>query len=201
MSRYQLLAVTLLLTSCATSNDTVATASPAEEFYQNIAVLCGQSFAGKIVTNTPASASPDPFEGKALVMQVRECNTGETRIPFHVGDDHSRTWVITRQGAGLRLKHDHRHADGSADAVTLYGGDTQQAGTVGRQEFPIDAESTALFQARGMQASLTNIWAMEIEPGTKFVYELRRPGGRLFRVEFDLTRPVATPPPAWGVSP
>jgi hypothetical protein len=42
-------------------------------------------------------------------------------------------------------------------------------------------------------ASLTNTWAMEIESGRLFVYELSRPGGRLFRVEFDLSRPV--PPP------
>jgi hypothetical protein len=34
---------------------------------------------------------------------------------------------------------------------------------------------------------------MEVEPGRVFVYELSRPGGRLFRVEFDLARPVANP--------
>jgi hypothetical protein len=39
---------------------------------------------------------------------------------------------------------------------------------------------------------------MEIEPGERFVYELARPGtARLFRVEFDLTTPVAEPPPPW----
>lgn len=207
MNRYQLLAATLLLTSCATSTDTALTAvdpvatSPADEFYQNIAALCGRSFAGKIAVNTPASATPDPFAGKALVMRVRDCNENELRIPFHVGDDHSRTWVITRRADGLQLKHDHRHADGSPDAVTLYGGQTHEAGTGQRQQFPVDAESIALFQAQGMQASLTNTWAMEVVPREKFVYELSRPGGRLFRVEFDLTHAVATPPPAWGASP
>jgi hypothetical protein len=34
---------------------------------------------------------------------------------------------------------------------------------------------------------------MEVDPGRVFVYELSRPGGRLFRVEFDLTRPVPNP--------
>ena len=206
MNRYRLLAATLLLTSCATSEKVpsgaypVATA-PADKFYSSIVALCGQSFAGRIVANTPASATPDPFAGKALVMHVRDCNEKELRIPFHVGDDHSRTWVLTRLSDGLRLKHDHRHADGSADAVTLYGGQTHEAGTAQRQEFPADAESIALFQAQGMQASLTNTWAMEIVSGRKFVYELSRPNGRLFQVEFDLSRPVATPPPAWGASP
>ena len=204
MNKSILLAATLSLAACASvpapapepgSQDE---ATPADTFYQRIASLCGQSFAGRIVANTPASATPDPFDGKTLVMQVRECSEGELRIPFHVGDDHSRTWVITRPGNALRLKHDHRHDDGSADATTLYGGDTRDAGTAQRQEFPVDSESVALFRAQGMQASLLNTWAMEITPGKNFVYELSRPGGRLFRVEFDLTRPVATPPAPWG---
>ena len=40
--------------------------------------------------------------------------------------------------------------------------------------------------------------AIEIAPGRQFVYELSRPGGRLFQVEFDLTRPVPPPPAPWG---
>ena len=38
----------------------------------------------------------------------------------------------------------------------------------------------------------------EIEPGKRFLYELSRPGGRLFQVEFDLTAPVPLPPAPWG---
>jgi hypothetical protein len=206
MNKLLLLAAALSLTSCATlpSSAPMAAsaveAAPADAFYQRLASLCGQSFAGRIVANTPASAEPDPFDGKALAMQVRECNDDELRIPFHVGDDHSRTWVISRQSEGLRLKHDHRHADGSADATTMYGGDTCNTGTAQRQEFPVDAESIAMFRAQGMQASLANTWAMEIVPGRSFVYELSRPGGRLFRVEFDLTQPVPAPPAPWGGS-
>ena len=29
-------------------------------------------------------------------MHVRDCSERELRIPFHVGDDRSRTWVVTR---------------------------------------------------------------------------------------------------------
>lgn len=134
-------------------------------------------------------------------MHVRECGDSELRIPFHVGDDRSRTWVLTRRADGLRLKHDHRHADGSPDATTMYGGDTRDAGSERRQEFPVDAESVALFRAQGLQASLTNTWAMEIQPESEFVYELSRPGGRLFRVSFDLTQPIPAPPAPWGTSP
>ena len=80
--------------------------------------------------------------------------------------------------------------DGTPDSLTLYGGDTSAAGTANRQEFPVDAESKALFEREGRSVSLTNVWAIEIEPGRAFVYELSRPN-RLFRVKFDLTRPIA----------
>ena len=174
--------------------------APADAFMAALARHCGQAFAGRIVANEPASAQPDAFEGKPLVMHVRGCDAPASRIdvPFHVGDDHSRTWVLTRTDGGLRLKHDHRHEDGSPDAVTLYGGDTSSAGTAVRQEFPVDAESVAMFKREGLEASVTNTWAMEIVPGQRFVYELSRPNGRLFVVEFDLSRPVALPPAPWG---
>ena len=131
-------------------------------------------------------------------MHVRGCEANELRIPFHVGEDRSRTWILTRTAAGLRLKHDHRHADGAPDAVTMYGGDTAGAGSEARQEFPVDAASVALFEATGRAVSITNTWAMEIEPGQRFLYELSRPTGRKFQVEFDLTRPVDAPPAPWG---
>lgn len=175
-------------------------AAPADAFLAAIAGHCGQAYAGRIIANQPASSTPDPFEGKTLVMHVRGCDepARELRIPFHVGDDHSRTWVLTRTAEGLRLKHDHRHADGSPDPVTMYGGDTAAAGTAQRQEFPVDAESIAMFEREGLKASVVNTWAMEIEPGARFVYELARPDGRLFQVEFDLTAPVPLPPAPWG---
>jgi hypothetical protein len=170
---------------------------PPDAFMARIASHCGQAFAGRIVANEPAQPD-DPFAGKALVMHVRVCAPGELKIPFHVGDDHSRTWVLTRTAEGLRLKHDHRHEDGSEDAVTQYGGDSTDPGTPWRQEFPVDPYSVALFQREGLAASLQNTWAMEIAPGERFVYELSRPSGRLFRVEFDLATPVALPPTPWG---
>ena len=170
--------------------------APADAFMAAIARHCGRAYAGRITANEPATPN-DPFDGKALIMHVRDCAPGELRIPFHVGDDHSRTWIVTRTGDGLRLKHDHRHVDGSADVLTMYGGDTVATGSANRQEFPVDADSRALFEREGLKASVGNTWAVEIDPDTKFVYELARPG-RLFRVEFDLARPVPIPPAAWG---
>ena len=67
-----------------------------------------------------------------------------------------------------------------------------------RQAFPVDAYSVEMFQREGRYASVANTWAMEIEPGARFLYELSRPSGRLFQVEFDLASPVALPPTPWG---
>ena len=170
---------------------------PADSFMTSIAQHCGQAYAGRVTVNEPPAAD-DPFEGKDLVMHVRDCSDDEIRIPFHVGDDRSRTWIISRTYDGIRLKHEHRHEDGSDDAITMYGGETTDDGTVSRQEFPVDQQSVRLFEDQGLNASMNNVWAMEIEPDERFVYELARPGTeRLFRVEFDLSAPVAEPPPAW----
>ncbi|WP_237067089.1 hypothetical protein [Microbulbifer guangxiensis] len=173
---------------------------PADIFLANIAALCGKAFSGRITANEPQTGQPDAFEGKTLVMHVRGCDQPqkELRIPFHVGDDHSRTWVLTRTDTGLRLKHDHRHEDGSEDAVTQYGGDTASAGSSTRQEFPVDADSIATFKREGLDASVENTWAMEIHPGSMFAYELTRPSGRHFRVEFDLEEEADLPPAPWG---
>ncbi len=191
-------AVVLALAACATPSATKH-AAPADAFFATIAAHCGKAYEGRIVANEPKSATPDPFEGQRLVMHVRGCATPTSRIeiPFHVGEDRSRTWILTRTETGLRLKHDHRHADGSPDAMTMYGGDTASTGSATRQAFPVDAESVAMFRRGGLTASVENTWAMEVHPHA-FVYELARPNGRLFRVEFDLTRPVTPPPAPWG---
>lgn len=170
---------------------------PQTVFLQRLQSLCGLAFEGHVAVDTPAEAN-NPFADKTLLMHVRECTDDGLRIPFHVGDDRSRTWVLSRTATGLRLKHDHRHADGTPDSTTLYGGDTTDDGSEQRQVFPVDAESIALFRAEGREASTRNTWAMEIRPGEQFVYELSRPGGRLFRVVFDLSRPVDAPPAPWG---
>lgn len=190
----------LPLASCAT---TPPAADPQAQFMARLAALCGKAFAGRIVGSEPAGADAD-MAGQPLVMHVRSCSPERVEIPFHVGEDRSRTWVITRIGSGaasgLRLKHDHRHKDGSSDPVTMYGGDTAEAGTARRQTFPVDAESIAMFRAGGLARSVTNVWAVEVDSAS-FAYELRRPPGptaRHFRVEFDLAREVPVPPTAWG---
>lgn len=159
----------------------------------NLRAYCGQAFEGRVVTTDAADAD---MRGQRLVMHVRDCSDDVIRIPFHVGADRSRTWVISRTAEGVRLKHDHRHEDGSEDVRTQYGGDSAAPGTATRQDFPADQYSKDLFRRENIPVSIDNVWTVEILPGRTYAYQLQRPN-RLLRVEFDLTRPVAAPPPPW----
>src|SRR5918996_5125433 len=167
--KYIWTAAILSLAGCVT----VPPERPADQWFDRVSGLCGQAFEGRLVSNDPADAT---FAGQRLMMHVRQCSEREIRIPFHVGADRSRTWVISRTPTGLRLKHDHRHEDGSPDALTMYGGDSRGPGTVARQEFPADAESIAMFTAQGRSVSNSNVWAIEVGDSV-FAYELRRPPG------------------------
>ena len=179
-----LAAALMALSACATAP---ARVSPQDAFFANLKALCGQTFAGRVVTTDAADAD---FARSRLLMHVRDCTANEVRIPFRVGENRSRTWVITRTADGVRLKHDHRHEDGTEDELSQYGGDTTNPGTATRQEFPVDAFSRDLFTRRNATVSNTNVWAVEVQPNRVFAYELRRPN-RHFRVEFDLSQPVA----------
>lgn len=178
------LCAALTLSACATAPEPT---SPQAVFMARLNALCGQRFEGRVVTT---DAVDDRFRSQRLLMHVRDCTPDEVRIPFSVGEDRSRVWIVTRTDQGLRLKHDHTHEDGTVDVLHMYGGDTTTSGTADRQAFPVDAFSVALFNANDAAVSTTNVWAMEVHPGRMFAYELRRPN-RHFRVEFDLTAPVA----------
>jgi len=181
---------TLLLAGCAATRPARA---PHDALWRDLTALCGKAYPGTVVE---APASDTTFAGRALVMHVRACGDSVIRIPFHVGVNRSRTWVLTRTGSGLRLKHDHRHEDGSEDAVTQYGGDLRVPHAPGLYEFPADT-----FTARLLPAARTNVWTVAVEPGARFVYALRREGtDRRFRIAFDLTKPIEAPPPPWGAA-
>ena len=116
-----------------------------------------------------------------------------------------------RRGRDLPLAYNRKEAKAHGEGGTLVGAalagrrvlvvdDVLTAGTAVRQEFPVDADSIALFGRTGADVSTTNTWAMEVEPGSRFLYELSRPGGRMFQVEFDLATPVAAPPAPWGAA-
>jgi hypothetical protein len=190
---FRCLAVTVCL---LVSSATIQAESSQQTFWDNLTALCGKAFAGEMTGF--ARPADDGWLGNSVIMHVRECSEDEIRIPLHVGTDRSRTWVLSRQASGFRLKHDHRHEDGTEDLVTWYGGHTTDPGRGWRQTFPADDFSKALFLAQGLAVSVGNFWSMEIHPEQqRFAYELVRPG-RHFRAEFDLSRTVEPPPPPWG---
>ena len=78
----------------------------------------------------------------------------------------------------------------------MYGGDTASEGTATEQSFPVDAESIANFTENGLSQSVTNVWHVYLNEST-FTYRLTRKN-RDFQVDFDLTKPVVTPPVPWG---
>jgi hypothetical protein len=164
-----------------------ATADPQDAFMAHLAAMCGRAFPG-----VATLGSSDDF-GDGLVMHVRHCESNEIQIPLHVGENRSRTWIVTRTADGLRLKHDHRLPDGSDDPVTQYGGDTVAPGTELEQSFPADA-----FTAELLPEAATNVWSMTLVPGERFTYHLTRNGEPRATFEFDLTEEVTPPPPPWG---
>ena len=211
MTRAAFILALIPLSACAAIPDAPSLLPlPAEQqgFWDALESHCGKAYAGSLASG---DARDEAFRGKAMRAHWAECTPTRIAIAFHVEDndeaggwDRSRTWLVSRTAEGLRLKHDHRHRDGSIDPVTQYGGDTLGEGTVRGQDFPVDAFSIAMFEREGLDQSLTNVWRVEVdpagEPDARFAYQLTRRNDptRLFRVTFDLTRPVPAPPPAWG---
>lgn len=180
-----------LIAFCSLSVSSAGAQAPAGAFLDAVRAHCGKAYAGQIIDPQPSDTM---FTNNRLVMHVREC--GDTvRIPFHVGANRSRTWVLTREGDQVRLKHDHRHEDGSEDRVTQYGGDSDPTASATTMTFPADSFTIAM-----LPYARTNVWTVEITP-TQFVYQLQRVGStRRVRVEFDVTRPVEAPRPPWGAA-
>ena len=163
-----------------------------DAFFNAIKAHCGKAFQGKVSKDNVGNT----FGDAKLVMHVRKCTDSEIQIPFHVGDDASRTWIVTKTGAGLMLKHDHRNEDGSFHSSTMYGGHTVDEGFPKVQSFPADVYSKSLFIESGIAASTDNVWQMMIYP-SRFSYRLIRPAREVL-VDFDLENPIATPSAPWG---
>lgn len=180
------------LVACGNA-DTAPDKSAGTDLFSALSARCGQAYQGRVMGEDPRD---EDWRSETLVMHIRECSDDEIRIPLHVGENRSRTWVVTRQGEGLRLKHDHRHEDGSEDVLTQYGGDTEGAVSGLTAEFPADQFSRDLFVREGIPVSADNVWLMQIE-GDTFTYGLTRPD-RNFRAVFDLSEPVDPPPAPWG---
>lgn len=163
-------------------------ASKLDSFWTTLQQHCGKAYEGTIVSG----ATPD-FSNKKLTMHIKACAENSIRIPFNVGDNRSRTWVLTRNKNHITLKHDHRHEDGSEDVVTQYGGTSTNEGFANMQIFPADIQTQ-----KTIPAAASNVWWITINDSS-FTYNLRRIGSdRLFTVSFNLKQPIEVPLAPWG---
>ncbi len=163
-------------------------ADSVDEYWANLHALCGKAFEGKVV-HEPG----DSMGNAKLVMHVRECTDERIRIPFVVGDDYSRTWVLTRLDDRIELRHDHRNEDGTPEEVTMYGGISPNPGSAKGQIFPTDEKSQQV-----LPDSWPSVWMMAFDEET-FTYYARRQGtDSYYHVDFYLTEEVDTPDAPWG---
>ncbi len=138
-------------------------------------------FDGEVV----AEKTPEgTFVGEPLRMQVQSWRNEEVRVAFQVGDDRSRTWVLTRQEDGrVHLRHDHRDPDGTPHDLTDYGGYGYVLEDWTSCSFAADERTT-----RMLPEAATNVWTMSFDrENDRFIYDLRRHDRPRFRAVFDLT--------------
>ncbi len=162
-------------------------------FMQTFQPFCGQAYSARIVQDS----APSPAWDHPLVVHIRDCEDSVIRMPLHVGDDRSRTWVLTLQPGVIDFQHYHLDEGGSPDAVSPYGGQTLDDGSATRQSFPADEASKTLFIANGLDISVNNTWIIDFPDPQTLRYQLTRPD-RLFEVQVDLSQAIPLPPPAWG---
>ena len=146
------------------------------EFFEAVSKLCGEKFEGEMTFPTEGQ---DSFAGKLLVASIETCTNEEIRIPFHVGADHSRTWIISKTQDGLQLKHDHRHEDGTPDEINMYGGLAGNDGSALSQSFSADNHTATI-----IPEAKTNVWTMTLSEDTNaFTYHLERHNAPRFTAE------------------
>ncbi|MGF1585078.1 MAG: hypothetical protein ACFCUM_07140 [Bacteroidales bacterium] len=152
-------------------------------FLDNLSGLCGQSFRGKELYTAPGR---DSWAEKEFVMHVTVCEDDRVHIPFHLDDDHSRTWMFLAEENGLRFRHDHRHEDGTPEDQTLYGGYADGTGSAFLQKFPADQYTIDL-----LTDTLGREWRVILaEDLSTMTYQLHYSGQLMFAAEFDLTEPI-----------
>ena len=169
------LIVCLLLFSCD------AMAQGHDAFFRKLRSKKGTTFHGKAIY-MPDTTKANDFWGKKLRFTISKVN-GEIRMPFIVGENTSRTWILRKANGGLVLKHDHMHEDGKPDSISNYGGNSDpEIGTKYIQYFPADE-----FTAKLIPAAAGNRWIMQFSPDKKkFYYILERDKILRFKAEFEL---------------
>ncbi len=161
-------------------------------FWHKLEGLCDQAFAGRVSDVTDYYR--EAIVGRELIAHGVSCADERIHVALHVDDDRSRNWILTRVDGTIRLKHDHRHPDGTEEEISQYGGDAPVPGLPERQIFPADAHTADILPKRA-----DNFWFMHFLDEDTFHYGVHWPKqGHSIRLEFDLSTPVEPPLLPWG---
>lgn len=179
IQRIVLPSVLLLSTLIGTSASIAAPAelnNEQESFFESLKALCKASFSGEMTFPTEGQ---DSFAGKKLIANFEACSDSQIQIPFAVGEDTSRTWLINKTEFGLQLKHDHRHKDGSEHEINMYGGMAISGGTSLSQSFAADKHTATI-----IPAASTNVWTLTLSDDAQtLTYHLERNAAPRFTAE------------------
>ena len=150
-------------------------------FFEHMRAMCGQTFGGRTIY---AEAHDRTFEPARLYFVVEECSEDELRIPFIVGDDDSRTWILEMGDDGLSFRHEHLRPDGTPHEVSGFGGHATRDGSATFQSFP------DFWATEETPAEEHRVWRLRIIPEHDlFVYYLDRGGASAYRLAFYLAPP------------
>lgn len=165
----------------ATGSDPGDPAEAQRAFFENMRAMCGQTFGGRTVF---AEEGDTTFEPARLYFVVEECDGDELRMPFVVGGDASRTWVLTLDDDGLTFHHEHLRDDGTEYETSGFGGRASDDGTALFQHFP------DFWATEATPAAERRVWRLRIDPEHDlFVYYLDRGGRLAYRLVFHLGPP------------
>lgn len=161
-------------------------------FWQQLQRLCGQAFPGRISDVTEYYR--EAIGGRELIAHGVSCEDERIHVALHVDENRSRNWILSLVDGSIRLKHDHRHPDGTEEDISQYGGDAPVPGLPHRQIFPADAHTSEILPQRA-----DNFWFMDFADDNTFYYGVHWPKyGHSIRLAFDLSRPVPAPQRPWG---
>lgn len=181
----------VILFSCGTQTQRTTDNEPVQlfdsdihqAFLENLASLCGKSFSGEQVYR---SHHGDSWAHRKMIMHVTVCEDDRVYIPFHIDDDHSRTWMFVAEDGRLRFMHQHLHEDGTHEEGSMYGGYADDNGNQFAQYFPADE-----YSGQVIDGGAGNVWTVSMAENLSwFSYRLDRDGEKRFEIVFDLTQPV-----------
>jgi len=176
----------LLIASCSGPTPTATETQKTEQdvFFERFKPLEGKKFAGQQIFIDPSMES---WADRELEIHFREVHHNIVYIPFRVGENRSRTWELHRLADGrLRLRHDHRHHDGTPEELTLYGGYTAAGSTDLQQFFPADDYTCNL-----KSAICDNEWSLSFSEDLQTLsYILRKAGRPVFQADFDIAQAI-----------